>query len=128
MIWDDDSFKYIYLNAYWYNKIIGRHLLDRDNKFRFNKYLEKNKDNHSLEFFFSIDEDIIGYVNNYVGYQYYIECKEIYFTHYWIVLRKPLNGMSGVPECNMGMAGREGWAGKGRPGPRGRAWKGRSEE
>ncbi len=31
--------------------IIGKHLLSRDNKFRFNKIFRKNNDNNLLKFF-----------------------------------------------------------------------------
>ena len=57
--------------------IIVRYLLKFDNSYKFNKIFRKNNDNHLLKYFFGNDENIFRYVNNFITYDYKIECKEI---------------------------------------------------
>ena len=57
--------------------IIAKYLLKFDIKRRFNKIFRKMNDNKLLKYFFGNDENIFRYVNNFVSYDYKIECKEI---------------------------------------------------
>jgi hypothetical protein len=57
--------------------IIARYLLKFDNTYKFNKIFRKNNDNNLLKYFFGNDENIFRYVNNFISYDYQIECKEI---------------------------------------------------
>ena len=57
--------------------IIARYLLKFDNTYKFNKIFRKNNDNNLLKYFFGNDENIFRYVNNFISYDYKIECKEI---------------------------------------------------
>ncbi len=61
--------------------IIARYLLKFDNSYKFNKIFRKNNDNHLLKYFFGNDEYIFRYVNNFISYDYKIECKEINIEH-----------------------------------------------
>ncbi len=44
---------------------------------KFKKIFRKNNDNNLLKYFFGNDENIFRYVNNFISYDYKIECKEI---------------------------------------------------
>ena len=57
--------------------IIARYLLKFDNTYKFNKIFRKRNDNKLLKYFFGNDENIFRYVNNFICYDYKIECKEI---------------------------------------------------
>ena len=57
--------------------IIAKYLLKFDIKRRFNKIFRKRNDNKLLKYFFGNDENIFRYVNNFISYDYKIECKEI---------------------------------------------------
>ena len=57
--------------------IIAKYLLKFDEKYRFNKIFRKKNDNNLLKYFFGNDENIFRYVNNFISYDYNIECKEI---------------------------------------------------
>jgi hypothetical protein len=57
--------------------IIAKYLLKFDIKRRFNKIFRKRNDNKLLKYFFGNDENIFRYVNNFISYDYQIECKEI---------------------------------------------------
>ena len=48
-----------------------------DNTYKFNKIFRKRNDNKLLKYFFGNDENIFRYVNNFISYDYQIECKEI---------------------------------------------------
>ena len=60
--------------------IISHHLLLYDEKFRFNKIFRKQNDDQLLKFFFGDNQKVIKYINNYIGREYDIECKEIDLT------------------------------------------------
>ena len=57
--------------------VIGKHLLSYDNKFKFNKIFRKKQDNKLLKFFFGEDTKLFKFINNYIGNDYIIECKDI---------------------------------------------------
>ena len=57
--------------------IIAKYLLKVDNTYKFNKIFRKRNDNKLLKYFFGNDENIFRYVNNFISYDYKIECKEI---------------------------------------------------
>jgi hypothetical protein len=56
---------------------IAKYLLKVDNTYKFNKIFRKRNDNKLLKYFFGNDENIFRYVNNFISYDYKIECKEI---------------------------------------------------
>ena len=57
--------------------IIAKYLLEFDITYKFNKIFRKRNDNKLLKYFFGNDENIFRYVNNFISYNYKIECKEI---------------------------------------------------
>jgi hypothetical protein len=57
--------------------IIAKYLLEFDITYEFNKIFRKRNDNKLLKYFFGNDENIFRYVNNFISYNYKIECKEI---------------------------------------------------
>ena len=57
--------------------IIAKYLLKFDITYKFNKIFRKKNDNNLLKYFFGNDENIFRYVNNFISYDYKIECKEI---------------------------------------------------
>ena len=57
--------------------IIAKYLLEFDITYKFNKIFRKRNDNKLLKYFFGNDENIFRYVNNFICYDYKIECKEI---------------------------------------------------
>ena len=57
--------------------IIAKYLLEFDIMYKFNKIFRKRNDNKLLKYFFGNDENIFRYVNNFISYNYKIECKEI---------------------------------------------------
>ena len=71
--------------------IIAKYLLKFDIKRRFNKIFRKRNDNKLLKYFFGNDENIFRYVNNFVSYDYKIECKEIYIEPIMDYINKSFN-------------------------------------
>ena len=71
---------------------IGKHLLTYDNKFKFNKIFKKKQDNKWLKFFFGEDDKLFKLLNNYIGNEYKIECKDIN----WNLLMECINNTNNL--------------------------------
>ncbi len=54
--------------------IIAKYLLKFDITYKFDKIFRKKNDNNLLKYFFGNDENIFRYVNNFISYDYKIEC------------------------------------------------------